>query len=255
MYHELTAPGLPPADLDPGYRRYVVARDDFRAQLEQLTDSGFHGVSVSTFCSGAHDSRSAVVITFDDGCASDARIAAPELQDRGFTATSFVVTQWIGKPGFMAANEVREVHQMGMEIGSHSHTHRFLADLDDEQIEEELTVSKKTLEEIISAPVVHFSCPGGRYDQRVLRIAKQAGYRSVSTSAIGANKVRPDFSVFNREAIYANTDLRQFERICKGIGIGTRQLSYQLRAGVRSLLGNDRYQRLRSALLGPGETE
>ena len=254
MYHELSAAGHQPADLDPGYRVYVVSKERFDGQLDWLTSAGLKGVSVSEFCGGATPAGT-IVITFDDGCATDLRIAAPALSQRGFTATSFVVTGWIGRAGFMAAQDLRELLQTGIEVGSHAATHRFLSDLSETEIEEELLSSKRALEDILSAPVEHFSCPGGRYDARVLRIAEHVGYRSVSTSAIGFNSARKKFTVFNRDAIYANTDLEQFARICKGVGLRSRQLSYRMRAGMRALLGNQRYQHLRSALLGAPETE
>ena len=47
MYHELERPGRSLSQTDPGYVRYIVTENDFRAQMEWINKSGFAGTSAS----------------------------------------------------------------------------------------------------------------------------------------------------------------------------------------------------------------
>jgi len=74
MYHELEQTGRALCSSAPGYVRYVVGDASFRSQLARIVSLGLHGAAVG----GAMDAAamgSVVVITFDDGCASDLEIA------------------------------------------------------------------------------------------------------------------------------------------------------------------------------------
>ncbi len=70
-----------------------------------------------------------VCLTFDDGHSSDWDFAFPILHEMGAKATFFVVTDWIGKPGFLSVEQIRELRKNGMQIGSHSCSHPNLLEL------------------------------------------------------------------------------------------------------------------------------
>jgi peptidoglycan/xylan/chitin deacetylase (PgdA/CDA1 family) len=75
--------------------------------------------------------------------------------------------------------QLREATRQGVAIGSHGHSHRVLATLDDREVSEELEISKEILEAQIAAAVRSIAYPcGGRahYDQRTMRIAASRGY-------------------------------------------------------------------------------
>jgi peptidoglycan/xylan/chitin deacetylase (PgdA/CDA1 family) len=128
MYHELALAGRSLVESEPGYVRYVLDAAEFEWQMRAIHDSGFRGVAVSQALE--FPSRT-VAITFDDGCETDRLSAAPVLEQLGFGATFYVVAGWIGKPGFLSADQVRELHGAGFEIGCHSMTHPYLSDLDE----------------------------------------------------------------------------------------------------------------------------
>lgn len=67
-------------------------------------------------------------------------------------------------------------------IGSHSHTHPQLSQLSPAALEEELTVSKRLLEEWSGQAVRHFAYPSGDYDAAVIRAIQAAGYASAWTT-------------------------------------------------------------------------
>ena len=66
-----------------------------------------------------------VVLTFDDAVKSHRAYVAPLLKELGFGATFFVTYRWMeDSENFMTWKEIKEIHDMGFEIGNHSWTHR-----------------------------------------------------------------------------------------------------------------------------------
>src|SRR6185295_4526041 len=63
-------------------------------------------------------------------------------------------------------------------VGSHSHTHPQLSDLDGDALITEVTISKQLLEEWTQRPVRHFSFPSGDYNEATIGAVRKAGYQS-----------------------------------------------------------------------------
>jgi peptidoglycan/xylan/chitin deacetylase (PgdA/CDA1 family) len=126
-------------------------------------------------------------ITFDDGNASDVEHALPALRERGLRATFFVVAGRLGKPGYLAASDVRALADAGMGIGSHGMRHVPWRGLDDAALRDELVDAKLLLEEVVERPVAEAACPFGSYDRRVLGMLRRSGYVAVYTSDRGAS--------------------------------------------------------------------
>jgi peptidoglycan/xylan/chitin deacetylase (PgdA/CDA1 family) len=129
--------------------------------------------------------RDDVLITVDDGNASDVEQVLPALVDRGLTATFFLVAARLGTPSFLDERGVRALAAAGMQIGCHGMKHRAWRGLDDRALYEELVEAKAVLERAVDAPVTVASCPFGSYDRHVLRRLRESGYRHVYTSDRG----------------------------------------------------------------------
>lgn len=252
MYHELGVPGREPAEASAGYRRYVVDRERFQAQVAWLRSEGFRGVSVGQALKPDEAARR-VAVTFDDGSETDLLVAAPLLREAGFEATFYVTVGFLGRRGFLVPAQLRELAALGFEIGSHGLSHRFLSALPEGELRAELVRSREELERVIGAPVRHLSCPGGRWSPRVAEAAQEAGYASVATSRIGVNGPAADRLALARVAITRNTSLEAFQRICRGEGLWRGRLKDGGLGLAKRLLGNRAYQRLRGALLGDAD--
>jgi peptidoglycan/xylan/chitin deacetylase (PgdA/CDA1 family) len=247
MYHELGLPGRPPCDPEPGYVRYVVDASNFAVQMTWLKTAGWRGLSVSEAL--AFPETPSVAITFDDGCETDLSTAAPLLKDLGFSATFYITVDFLGRKGFLTRPRVRELSDRGFEIGSHSLTHPHLPDLSDRALESEIRDSKARMEEVCGKPVLHFSCPGGRYDSRVLTAARQAGFKSVATSDIHPNSPVTDRFRLGRVVVMRGTGLRQFQQICARKTLAKLSVYQSVRGAAKHILGNSAYERIRSATL------
>jgi peptidoglycan/xylan/chitin deacetylase (PgdA/CDA1 family) len=247
MYHELEVEGRPLCQREQGYVRYVIKVNDFREQIAWLQSAGIRGRSVSD----GLDSKTAggVVITFDDGCESDVAVAAPILRAANFGATFYITVGYLGRPGYMVPRQVRELSQAGFEIGCHSMTHPYLNNLGEADLHHEIVDAKSQLEEMIGRAVHHFSCPGGRWTPRVAEVARRAGYRSVSTSEILANRPHSDSFRLGRIAVMRGLTLTAFQDLCSGHRLWQRQFRNFVQNASHQLLGNALYDRLRSLLL------
>jgi peptidoglycan/xylan/chitin deacetylase (PgdA/CDA1 family) len=247
MYHELELPGRPLCQTEPGYVRYIVRESDFRSHMERLKQSGWRGVSVSEAVRSLAPQTTAV--TFDDGCETDLLYAAPILREFDFGGTFYLTTGFLGRRGYLSQPQARELGESGFEVGCHSMTHAYLTDLDDKDLKREVAEAKVELEQIIGKPVEHFSCPGGRYNQRVAASAQEAGYRTVATSHIHANLWISDPFALGRVAVMRSATLDAFDQICRGQNLWRMRWEVELRTAMKKLLGNTAYDRLRSALL------
>jgi peptidoglycan/xylan/chitin deacetylase (PgdA/CDA1 family) len=249
MYHELRLPGRALCRPDGGYTTYAIDVEDFRAQLAWLQSAGLVGRTVGEVLAGSSGERAGVAITFDDGCETDLIVAAPLLRTAGCTATFYVVTGWVGRAGYLAAAQVRELADLGFEIGCHSMTHAYLNELDDRGLRVEVVEAKERLEQLLGRPVAHFSCPGGRWSRHVARLAQTAGYVSVATSRIAANGPGSDRFHLGRVPVQRGLGLPVFADVCQGRRLWLRGARSRALAAAKGLLGNGAYERIRARLL------
>lgn len=182
--------------------------------LRQLAQTGRRGTSLSE-----SDQSDAIALTFDDGLENFYDLAFPILQKHGFSATVFLVADYIGKTTswdyhkrpHLNWEQITELVAAGIEFGSHSATHRDLRDLDDEDLQYELLGSKKFIENKLGQPVKYISYPFGRYDDRVIRFSKKAGYQR----AFGLARGKGDF-VLPRACVYLYDTPYSIERKLRG---------------------------------------
>jgi peptidoglycan/xylan/chitin deacetylase (PgdA/CDA1 family) len=76
----------------------------------------------------------------------------------------------------MGWEEIRSLQQQGVAIGSHGMTHKDLRNLTEGQLAEEITGSKKIIEDKLGCLVEGFAYPYGLYNERVIASVKDAGY-------------------------------------------------------------------------------
>jgi peptidoglycan/xylan/chitin deacetylase (PgdA/CDA1 family) len=248
-YHELQMPGHSLCQSGEGYERFVVLDAEFRQQLSFLQTSGLRAMTVTEGLLASAQRQPGVVITFDDGSESDLLGAAPALKSAGFNATFYVVVDWLGRRGWLSKLQLRELSEVGFEIGCHTKSHAYLTDLGVVGLHEEIVTSKELLEQIIGKRVDHLSCPGGRWNRSVAQCAQEAGYRSVTTSRIGTNSNSADPFCLNRLGVLRDTKLADFGRLCRGEGLFVQRTRYVFLATVKHILGNSIYDRIRLMVL------
>jgi peptidoglycan/xylan/chitin deacetylase (PgdA/CDA1 family) len=231
-----------PREPAPGVRivHYHYVFDDelssFSRQLGYLADT-YEPVSLSEavarLASGAIRGRE-LVVTFDDGFRNQLRNAAPLLEEAGFRACFFLVTELLSASAAEAARICRErLHlprpvepldwddagallERGHEVGSHSRSHANLVTLDAAALDDELRASRDELERRLGRPVPHFSAPYGerhRFSPEISAAARAAGYASCATAQRGRNSGPADVFALRRDHLgagWAVEDVRYF---------------------------------------------
>jgi len=180
MYHGV-------AGVTEDLNQLCVTPSRFAEQMTWLKRRGLRGVGISALVDAvrAGRQRGLVGITFDDGYVSVLEAALPELLRHGFTASMFIISdrlggsnEWDEGPSWplMSADQVGELAAAGMEIGSHSATHRRLAGIGANQLEAEVTGSRARLGELLGTPVRGFAYPYGSMDAAARQAVRDAGY-------------------------------------------------------------------------------
>jgi len=244
MYHALRACPGDDAGADP---HYTVGLARFRQQLAACARLGGGAVSAREWVAG----REGVVVTFDDGHASNYRLGFPALLTAGLRADFFVNPVQVGTPGFASWSELREMSQAGMSIQSHGLDHRtYLTALPPRRLRDELRRARLEIEDHVGCPVMLLAPPGGRAPAGLPRIAAEVGYTHVLGS-VPAPLRRGSRNMLGRFAITADFDEAAFESLLRG---GAARARAQVRHAVLQLckrtLGDGLYERVRETLLG-----
>ena len=243
MYHEIRIPHRPLSRSDQGYRSYAVDLCNYEAQLTYLKQIGILVYAISDLLN-RECAQPGLIITFDDGSETDLSEAAPLLCEMGFPAIFYIVAGFVGQRGYLSSIQLRNLANMGFEIGSHSMTHAFLTDLPQKQLHEELAGSKAHIEQIIGKSVDHFSCPGGRWNKEIGDLARKAGYRSMATSRIGVNSHLTDPFQLARIPILAKTKLDEFRDLIAGRGLFRRRVKSTALNAAKWTLGNQLWHKI-----------
>lgn len=252
MYHALWRDVGQLNDLEPEDRPYALSVSQFAQQLDTLRDMGVAVLDPKELRRGALQ-RPGVILSFDDGHSSNVELALPELCRRGVQGLFFITTGFTGhRAGYCRREQLRELAAAGMEIGGHGHTHRFLADLDDADLDDELARSRGALSDILGQEVVQMSFPGGRTSPRALRAAREAGFSVLHGSRVGS--LQPGIPLPDRAlpriALRAGVSAPLFAAFARAdatVMLRARAAAL-LKESLRSALGSERYHRLYARL-------
>ena len=198
-------------------------KDKFIHQLNYLSNK-YSFVSL-TSPSTTSTNKNLISITFDDGLSSILKNALPELNKRKIPTTIFIPVAKIGsypnweqkgqeiyyKDRILNRDELNELSDQGIEIGSHTLYHTDLRNVSSEKAREEFDLSKSSLEEIIGKKVVSFSFPYGSYNDNLINIAFDCGYSFVYTTQPEIISLPPKSYVFGRVGIDPEDSLLEFK--------------------------------------------
>ena len=213
MYHYLS---VPPPDADKYRLDLSVTPINFKAQLDHLSSAGYTPIRVDDLSSylltGTPLPPKPILLTFDDGYLDNYTYAFPILQQYGYPATFFVVGDFIDKglPGYLTWNQVEEMAEAGMEIGSHSLDHISLRGKPSAFQLNQITGSKTMIESHIGTVVQSFSYPSGDHDGTTVGLLRSTGYLSAVTEAGGVRQSTAQIFDLSRVRVrgsYSVTDL------------------------------------------------
>jgi len=205
---------------DPVLSEYGVTPEGLARQLDTLTASGRHFVSLERLIDALERETPLpvrpVLVTFDDAYADVRSAALPVLSERGVPAVVFAVGGLIGGANdwdrelgarelpLLDAEGLRAVQEAGIEVGAHGVTHRALTGLPDAGLHEELSGAAERIEAAGLPRPRAFSYPYGEHDARVAEAVRGAGYELAFTVAPGVVERASDRFALPRVEVLAS---------------------------------------------------
>ncbi len=189
VYHHVV-PGHPSGS--EMARLLFVTPETFGQQLKYLKDNGYQAISFDDLADsleyGVALPERPVIISFDDGWENQFANAFPLLQQYGFTATFYVVTDYLDHQNFMTLDQLRTMIAAGMTIGDHTRSHPPLASIGSpHRLKDEIAGSKTWLEQQLGVTIDTFAYPYGSYTASVVAVVKETGYRTARTVDSGTH--------------------------------------------------------------------
>lgn len=172
-----------------------VPQKMFSEQLSALRDDGWTFVGLDDALQGLSDPAAvparSVLVTFDDGYRSLLELGRDVLSALGCPAVVFVPTAFVGGVNsfdegvseplepLCTWDELRELEAAGVSVQSHGLRHQHFSCIDGPTMQDELRISKRTLEDELARPVDMFAFPygdGGRNPTLVAKALERCGY-------------------------------------------------------------------------------
>jgi peptidoglycan/xylan/chitin deacetylase (PgdA/CDA1 family) len=159
-----------------------------------------------------------VVITFDDGYKAVFDIAYPVLRKYGFKGTLFIYTDFVeSSKNAITWGELRALKAAGFEIGSHGVSHDDLTKRKKGEnhtaylarVKRELQLSKKIIDTRLKQNTIYLAFPFGNYNQRILYLSEQSGYKMGLSVKGGGNPFFADPLALRRYQM-KNMDMKSF---------------------------------------------
>ncbi|MDA0185068.1 polysaccharide deacetylase family protein [Solirubrobacter phytolaccae] len=195
-YHQIRNPTR--AD-DATARTYIVRPSVFAKQMAALEDAGYTAITgdqlVEHMLRGAKLPRKPVLLTFDDASAGQYTHALPVLRRHRFTATFFVMTVVLGKPGWLTRGQVRALDRAGMTIGAHTWDHKAVPEYTGADWQTQVDEPIRELQRLVGHRVRLFAYPFGLYDRKAIPHLLRAGSRAAFQLADRLDRRHPLWTI------------------------------------------------------------
>tara|TARA_A100001011_G_scaffold399677_1_gene509520 strand:- start:4344 stop:5333 length:990 start_codon:yes stop_codon:yes gene_type:complete len=195
--------------------------DDFMSHIEIIKDSGFQFISSEEFKNHINlkNKKKMILLTIDDGFLSFYKNAWPILKREKIPFIIFVNTESIGSSGYMSWDQIKEISKFDfVHIGNHSHSHGYLVDKSDKEIEKDIRISIKLFEDRLNHKTKFFAYPFGEYKNSYKQIVKDLGFEygfGQHSGVIDFSKNKFELPRFPINEKYG--EIKRFKRLLKTI--------------------------------------
>lgn len=130
------------------------------------------------FTASAQEPKGIITVTVDDGPASLFFLGFPKMKALNIPVTAFIETGCVGKdPWCLTKRQLYALHSAGNEIASHFTEHTALTEFTPDRIEQGLKASADAIEEMVGERPVSFAPPYGEFNDAILDLIAEAGYK------------------------------------------------------------------------------
>lgn len=200
-YHRVS-PNIRPEDV------HSIYPHEFEWQMRWLAEHNYRIIGLDELADRLDRGTTrdkCVVLTFDDGHRDILRYAAPILERYSARATVFVVSDYLGKKGWLTPkgafsetgpgvqywellswDELRQAANV-FDIGVHGKTHESVTSLPDSQIRSALADARDVVSQEIGNCSNFFCYPYGKFDDRTANMVRRSGFRGACAATAGLN--------------------------------------------------------------------
>lgn len=199
----------------------------FEIQMRWLKEEGYRAIPASEaarlVAEGKRPPPKSVVITFDDGYESVYQHAFPVMKELGFAGAVFLITDFMGKANRWDVNvggrafhhlswfQAGKMSEAGWEFGSHTASHPDLRKIPEAEALRELRDSKEAIGRELGRPCEMLSYPFGRYNERVMALAREAGYQAAFALYPSRSNRVDELFALRRKGVYLIDTLFEFK--------------------------------------------
>ena len=114
----------------------------------------------------------------------------------------FVISSLIGQENYLNESQIRKLLKTNLvKISSHTHSHKELNKLNNEQLKTDLSVSRQVIEEITKLPIHSICYPLGKFSNQVTQSCSQLNYLYQYSSLPGSYFDNPFLNVYRRNLV------------------------------------------------------
>ncbi len=174
-----------------------VSPETFTKQMEFIKKRGYAVIPIDELCRLFRQNKkiphNVVVITADDGYKDN--LQAIDILDKfDYPATIFIILNKISEEEYLSGRDIlRFLKDTRVRIGSHTLSHRYLPEAEDQSLKKEIKDSKDKLEKAFPVKVEVIAYPIGGFDKRVLKEVEAAGYLCACSTNRGFSR---DLDIF-----------------------------------------------------------
>ena len=197
---------------------FTVKPEIFEKQMQYLKNHNYNVIKLSDLInlleSDKELPKKTVILTFDDGFEDNYSNVFFILKKHNFPATIFLITGLVNEEMNNSQNiplkilnweQIQEMHESGLiDFQPHTVSHQELS-------EKEIIDSKKEIEEKLNKKCKFFSYPRGVYNNEIIDILKNNGFRASRTVKKGKVNKGDDLFKLKRVSINSTTSLIQFK--------------------------------------------
>lgn len=245
MYHSISCSS------NPRFQQFTVPPTTFAEQMVYLYNHQYTPITVTQLILARSKNtfvlpERPVVLTFDDGFADFFTAALPVLQQYGFAATLYIATAFIGGTSrwlryegettrsMLTWDQLIEICASGVECGAHSHSHPQLDTLPSMAARDEVSQSRRMLEDHLGEEVRSFAYPYGYHTARVRQLIQEAGYTSACAVKHAMSSETDDPFALARLMIHADTTIKEFAALLTGRSSSPVTAIYSVYARART---------------------
>ncbi len=226
---------------EPKPEFYTITAEHLERQLELLARSGLHALTPEELSGGSIPEQPAYLLSFDDATVDHYEVVPPLLARYRLQGLFFAPTAKLNRPGYLSSKQAAELSRAGHVLGLHSHEHRRLDWLGEEDIRAQMERSRQILTELAGKSPTLFAPVGGFINRRVRALALEAGVRVIRTMRWGHNA---SLDLTSLDCIPVNRFFsdEEFGRVLK---FRNRAALYTAKQLTKSLIPGATYEALR----------